>query len=156
MVRVFNGFVLMHLPFGFPSGGSFPFVKHHGFLHPNDFVVRRVNMARGTSGLPITTCCGSVGSASSGLSLLSRWKEKPLLRVSTTKLPCKCWLQQNKPNHFSKTHLGLKHTKEWVVTTNKIKELKWYACSSTWKVPWLYAIDVNDWNDSACVVYLAF
>jgi len=88
-MRVLNGFVLMHLPFGFPSSWSLPFVKHHGFLHPNDFVVGRVNVAGRTSGFPVPTCGGSAGSTSSRLSLLPRGKEEPLLRVSTTTLPCK-------------------------------------------------------------------
>lgn len=71
LVRELDGSVLIHLPFGFPSGRSFPYVEHHGFLHPNDFVVRRVNVARRTRGLPITTSRGSVGSASPGFSLLT-------------------------------------------------------------------------------------
>jgi len=88
--RDMDGSVFIHLPFGFCSHRCFSFVEDHGFLHPNDFVVRRVNIARRTCSLPIPTSCGSAGSASPGFPLLTGRKEKPLLRVPTTKLPSKC------------------------------------------------------------------
>lgn len=90
LVRDMNSSVLIHLPFGFSSHRGLPFVEHHGFLHSNDFVIRRVNIARRTCCFPIPTSCGSAGSPSPGFPLLTGRKEKPLLRVSTTKLPSKC------------------------------------------------------------------
>ena len=89
LVRGFNSSVFIHLPFGLLTSRSFPFVKHHCFLHPNDFIIRRVNVARRTCGLPIARSCGSVGSTSSDFSFLSRRKEKPLLCISLTQLSCK-------------------------------------------------------------------
>lgn len=86
---ILNGFVLVHLPLGLRSGGSLPFIKHHGFLESDDPVVGGVDVTGRAGGLPISGPGRrrSVGPPSPRFPILLLHEEKPLLPLPPAPLP---------------------------------------------------------------------
>lgn len=87
--------VLVHLPFGFGTGGGSAFVKDHCLFESDDFAGGGVDIDRRAGGFPVAGGGGSAWTASPRFSFLARNKEEPLLVVPFAQLPGKLWFTQN-------------------------------------------------------------
>lgn len=90
----FDGLILIHLPIGFLSIWSSSTIENHGSFHSDDVIIRRINMIRRASSLPVPSSCEPLRPPSSGFTFLPRNEKEPLLRVSQTRLSWNFWNQQ--------------------------------------------------------------